>query len=274
MAGATHGDKRGRALLLELFVVANLAFLAADIYLAHSINQFAHAAEWVPVAFSAVAPWLLLPGLLREGRRFEQGFGRVLGHLVGWASVAVGVVGMLLHMESSFFARQTLHYLVYTAPFAAPLSYTGLGLLLLMNRQVSAESPEWGWWVAFLALGGFIGNLALSLADHAQNGFFEATEWIPVISSAFAVGFLASVVTTRTGPRFLKLALWVVGLQVLVGIAGFLLHLFANLESQAAFAPSFIYGAPIFAPLLFPNLAILAALGLWHLKQQAEAAAE
>jgi len=63
-----------------------------------------------------------------------------------------------------------------SAPFAAPLAYAGLGLLVLLNRMVPAESPEWGWWIVFLALGGFAGNLALSLTDHAQNGFFNALE--------------------------------------------------------------------------------------------------
>jgi hypothetical protein len=30
---------------VEVFAVVNLAFLAVDIYLAHSVNRFAHAAE-------------------------------------------------------------------------------------------------------------------------------------------------------------------------------------------------------------------------------------
>jgi hypothetical protein len=34
------------------------------------------------------------------------------------------------------------------------------------------------------------GNFALSLTEHAENGFFHWTEWIPVASSAFAVGVL------------------------------------------------------------------------------------
>ena len=41
-----------------------------------------------------------------------------------------------------------------------------------------------------LALGGFVGNFVFSLTDHAQNGFFNPLEWIPVVSSALAVGFL------------------------------------------------------------------------------------
>ena len=105
-----------------------------------------------------------------------------VGHLVGWGSMVIGVVGLLLHLQSRFFHERTLESLVYTAPFAAPLAYTGLGLLLVMNRMVDADSVEWPLWVLLLALGGFVGNFIFSLADHAQNGFYHATEWIAVVA--------------------------------------------------------------------------------------------
>src|SRR5208283_807538 len=110
---------------------------------------------------------------------------RDLGHLVGWSAVGIGLVGVILHLDSRFFEERTIQSLVYAAPFAAPLAYTGLGLLLILNRMVPADSAEWAYWVLLLALGGFAGNFVFSLTDHAQNGFFHATEWIPVISSAF-----------------------------------------------------------------------------------------
>ena len=56
------------------------------------------------------------------------------------------VAGLLWHLEGRFFRELTLESLVYTAPFAAPLAYTGLGLLLIMNRMVDPESPEWPRW--------------------------------------------------------------------------------------------------------------------------------
>ena len=55
-------------LLLELFVASNLAVLAADIVLAHSVNQFRKPAEYIPFYFSAVAPLLLLAGVLARWR--------------------------------------------------------------------------------------------------------------------------------------------------------------------------------------------------------------
>ena len=64
--------------------------------------------------------------------------------------------------------------------------HTGLGLLLIANRMVDSQSPEWAYWILLLALGGFVGNFVFSLTDHAQNGFFHPIEWVPVVSSALA----------------------------------------------------------------------------------------
>ena len=85
------------------------------------------------------------------------------------------------------------------------LYYGALGFFLLLNRMITPSTDEWRRWVIFLALGGFIGNFILCLCDHAQNGFFLITEWIPVFSSAFAVGFLTVLVfTEKTNYSFLK----------------------------------------------------------------------
>ncbi len=46
-------------LWVELFVTANLAILAADIYLAHSVNHFQKGAEYIPLYFSIGAPMVL-----------------------------------------------------------------------------------------------------------------------------------------------------------------------------------------------------------------------
>src|SRR5262249_47333914 len=127
---------------LEAFALVNLGFLGPDIYLAHATNLFRHAAEYVPFYFSLAAPALLLAAAVAAWRGSARGW-RALGYVVGWGAVVIGIVGLLLHLESRFFNEATLESLVYTAPFAAPLSYTGLGLLLLMNRMVDPESVEW-----------------------------------------------------------------------------------------------------------------------------------
>ena len=68
---------------------------------------------------------------------------------------------MILHLDSPFFYERTLKSLTYSAPFAAPLAYTGLGFLLVMNRMVDSESMEWAQWVLLFTLGGFVGNFVL-----------------------------------------------------------------------------------------------------------------
>ncbi len=282
--------RRSSALLdpwvwVEVFVLVNLAALTADIYLAHSVNQFGvHAGrphgnlwQYVPLYFSAGAPVVLLLALLALGRRPRVRRWLDPGFLVGWAAVLIGLVGMVLHLDSHFFQERTLRSLVYSAPFAAPLAYTGLGLLLVMNRMVDADSLEWAQWVTLLALGGFVGNFVFSLTDHAQIGFFHGEEWIPVISSAFAVGFLAVPFLVKVDRRFLGLCAVVLLAQAVVGLLGFYYHLRADLHGPSRnLLHNIIDGAPLMAPLLFPNLVLLALIGLWVMSRrlpQAEPAA-
>ena len=139
-----------------------------------------------------------------------------------------------------------------------------------MNRLVPSRDTEWSQWVVFFALGGFVGNFGLSLADHAMNGFFHATEWLPVCASALAVGFLG-VVLVEQRDAFLRVTAAVLALQVVVGVAGFYFHAVADINglSSSRFE-NFIHGAPVFAPLLCANIALLAMIGLWDMRSQCE----
>ncbi|MBS1841964.1 MAG: hypothetical protein JSS69_11300 [Acidobacteria bacterium] len=182
---------------------------------------------------------------------------------MGWFSIAVGIAGVAYHLESSFFYERTLKSLTYAAPFAAPLAYVGLGCLLLMNRMIAFPTRDWAKWTLFFTLGGFAGNFALSLTDHAVNGFYHWAEWIPVFSCALAVGFLSVLFVGEESTKYAKLCALVLALQVLVGIAGFALHVLADLRGPSqSLVQNVIQGAPPFAPLLLPNLALLGLLGL------------
>jgi hypothetical protein len=90
-----------------------------------------------------------------------------------------------------------------------------------MNRMVDAESADWPYWVLFLALGGFVGNFVFSLTDHAQNGYFYPSEWVPVASSAFAVGFLLVPFLVRVNRSYLAVCAGVMLVQAAVGLLGF-----------------------------------------------------
>jgi hypothetical protein len=261
-------DKRNRwagahDLWLEVFLLFNFACLTGDILLAHSENSFRNRAEYIPLWFSGGAALLLLFGLFSRIKSQSLALWKWTGYGVGWISVAVGIAGVAYHLESSFFYERTLRSLTYAAPFAAPLAYVGLGCLLLMNRMVPFPTKEWAKWTLLLTLGGFAGNFALSLSDHAVNGFYHWTEWIPVFCCALAVGFLILLFSGEESARFSKLCASVLALQILVGVAGFFLHGLADLRGpSASLVQNVIHGAPPFAPMLLPNLALLGLLGL------------
>lgn len=252
-----------RTLLIELFALANVGGLSVDVYLAHRVTEFRTGWEWVPVWFAAAGAAVLAGAVvaLWIGGRGAP-LWRWPGHLVGWGAIIVGVTGLILHLDSQFFEQRTLRGLVYTAPFAAPLAFSGVGLLLLMNRMVEPTSHEWSQWVILLALGGFAGNFVLALADHAQNGFFDQREWVPVISAAVAVGFLVVPIVMRVSAVYLWCCMLVMAWQVIVGLCGFVYHVAADIHGVGGFFESLKYGAPPFAPLLFVDLSLLAMIGL------------
>lgn len=256
---------RSPRMWVECFALFNLGGLAPDIFLAHSTNFFRHRTEYIPLVFSVLSPLVLIPAVVCLARGNLRWWRR-LGFAVGWAAILIGITGLVWHLESQFFQRWTLASLVYAAPFAAPLAYTGIGLLLVMNRMVDAEALEWPQWVIFLALGGFLGNFVFSVTDHAQNGFYHVTEWIPVASSALAVGFMLVPLVMRINRSYLRFCLGLMLLQALVGLVGFGLHLHAD---ETGVGPTLfdrvVYGAPVFAPMLFPDLVLLAVIGIWGL---------
>jgi len=181
----------------------------------------------------------------------------------------VVLTGVVLHLESSFFYERTIRSLTYSAPFAAPLAYAGLGFLLVMNRMVDAGSLEWAQWILLFTMGGYVGNFVFSLVDHAENGFFFPIEWVPVVASAFAVGFLLVPLFTRVSRFFIDISFLVLILQAGIGLWGFVLHTMGNLRGPSIHAfDNFIYGAPPMAPLLFPNLMVLGVIGLWQLRKR------
>jgi hypothetical protein len=251
-------------LWIEAFVLFNFAGLILDIFLAHSQNHFQRHSEYVPLIFSIVATVGLMAGIALRPR--FPAVWRDVGHLIGWLAVGVGLAGVILHLDSQFFYERTIKSLTYAAPFAAPLAYTGLGLLLIANRLVEPETQAWAEWMLLLALGGFVGNFVFSLTDHAQNGFFNPIEWVPVFTSALAIGFLIVPFIVRVNAAYLQLCAWVLLGQAVVGLAGFAFHAASDLRQPGAtLFEKILTGAPPMAPLLFPNLVVLGLIALWEL---------
>jgi len=256
-------------LWIELFVLFNFAALVVDIFFAHSTNQFRERSEYIPLLFSAGAAVAL--AVAAGVRTTRPRVWRIVGHIVGWLAIAVGLVGVVLHLDSQFFYARTIRSLTYAAPFAAPLAYTGLGLLLLANRLVEAGTLEWALWMLLLALGGVVGNFVFSLTDHAQNGFFNPVEWSPVASSALSIGFMLVPFVVRVNAAYIRLCALVLFVQAIVGVIGFGFHAAADFRQPGAtLLDRILSGAPPMAPLLFPNLVILAFIALWVLAATVE----
>ncbi len=256
-------------LWVEVFALGNLSFLALDIFIAHSENGFLRRAEYFPLYFSLGAPLLLIAALWAREFGDRPGVWKAIGFAVGVLSIGLGLGGVIYHLDSQFFYERTIRSLTYAAPFAAPLAYTGVGMLLLLNRMESAERSDWARWVVFLSLGGFFGNLVLSLTDHAENGFFHWTEWIPVASSSLAVGFLTVFFVVAPTARYLRACTGILLLQAVVGLAGFVFHANADLHGPSkSFFQNVVDGAPPFAPLLLPNLMVLGLIGLWAVRRR------
>ena len=100
--------KRDKVLILEGFILVNFVFLILDIYLAHSVNRFRHWAEWIPFWFSIVAAVLLAVALRAKYNNEQSLFFQWAGQALGYCSIAVGITGLIFHLDSQFFSQWTM----------------------------------------------------------------------------------------------------------------------------------------------------------------------
>ena len=75
----------------------------------------------------------------------------------------------------------------------------------------------------------------------------------------------------RVNRAYLRLCLAGMAVQAAVGVVGFSLHLLADLHGVGpTLLDRIIYGAPVFAPMLFPDMVILTLIGMWVPYQRLE----
>lgn len=160
---ARIGIRISRDRLLLLFAASNLAFLAVDVAIAHSVNSFVPAYEWIPVfaPWGGVATCLILSlrrsttltrnaGLSSEAAAASRSAAAedsaastedasspillALHVLMMLANVAVGVLGFAFHLMavSAPAGGWEWAWVVFGAPVLAPLSFAGVGLVGLV----------------------------------------------------------------------------------------------------------------------------------------------
>ena len=246
---------------VDAFALVNLAFLTLDIYLAHSVNQFRSPAEYVPLYFSAGRPVVLLVALVLAPSRARWRC---------WGSWSAGCRGGRRDRRGPAPGQPLLPGADHSKPGLRGPVRRPAGLH--RGRVAAPHEPNGGFEFggvaavgAAFALGGFVGNFVFSLTDHAENGFFNPLEWVSVVASALAVGFLTVPLMKQVSRQFVDLCGAVLLFESIIGIWGFLLHARGNLIGPSVHAwDNFIYGAPPMAPLLFPNLMVLGMIAVWR----------
>ena len=95
----------------------------------------------------------------------------------------------------------------------------------------------------------------------------------PPCNFVLSVGFLAAALF-EPSRWFLRRCLAVLALQAVIGVWGFVLHLIAGVNGiSSSLYENFIHGAPVLAPMLFANLFLLGAIGIWDLLDTGDGAA-
>ncbi len=256
--------------ILQLFVGLNFLFLAVDVAVAHSVNQFYPRYEWLPVLSAPPAGFLALWIAAHPRAPLRVRFIYLLLLLL---NAVVGVLGLGFHAYAVLTPEGEFSWswLVFGAPVLAPLSFTGvalIGLFALMEGEETLRLPglleirlpgtRTQWLYLWVALG-FLGAGLTSYIDHARFGFV-APEWIPVVTGLL-VGWYILFWLPEVPHGRAMLLFWLLMGSVFVGVLGFGFHLVKDLSAGGAVSLERLRSlAPIMAPLLFSDLGILGVL--------------
>jgi hypothetical protein len=282
----TRRPPLNRDQVLLLMTALNLALLGLDTYLAHLIGGQVHGGEWVPVIFGpSAAALLLLAGLIALRRRQAA---NLIASVACLASIAVGALGSYYHLHRALLtsapAGQQISawILVYAPPLLGPLTFALIGLLgisaaweedpldsgrLRLFGNLRVQMPLSKTRAYFLLTALFIlATLVSSVLDHAKTNFINPWLWLPTAVGAFALFVtLAMGAYARLERGDLLTFLAAMGLMVLTGLIGAVLHLLRDLNGQGGLLfERAINGAPLMAPLLFANMGLLGLLVLLH----------
>jgi hypothetical protein len=267
-----------------LMAAMNEFILGVDTYLAHSISGTIRSGEWVPIIFGPIAGLLLFAAGLIALRR------RILANLIAsgvfMASVVVGILGSYFHLQRIILTgapvgeQLTAQLIVFGPPVLGPLTFALVAILgisaawqeappdsgrLHLFGKLRLQMPLSKTRAYFFLVAVFVlVTLLSSVIDHAKTNFENTWLWIPTIVGSFAV-----LVTTAMGAYArldrgdLITYLAAMALLVVVGLVGAVLHIQHNLVGQGTIVDErFIRGAPLLAPLLYANMALLGVIVL------------
>ena len=267
--------------VILLMTALNEILLGVDTYLAHSIGGTIRSGEWVPIIFGPIAGVLLLMAGLIAMRKRQ--LANIIASLAMLASIAVGILGSYYHLHRAILVNApagqqfTALVMVYAPPLLGPLTFALVGILgisaaweedptdsgrLRLFGNLRVQMPLSKTRAYFLLTALFIlATLLSSVLDHARTNFANPWLWLPT-----AVGAFATFVTLALGAysRLERGDLWTflaaMGLMILVGLVGAVLHVERDLTGQGQLLlERAIHGAPLMAPLLYANMG---ALGL------------
>lgn len=278
--------------LMLLMVAVNELILGVDILLAHSISGTIVPNEWIPIIFGISAGIVLLvAGALAIRQRT---LATLLATIVFLGSIIVGVLGSYFHLQRGLlpdapFGQQiTLNLLVWAPPVFGPIAFAGVGLLgisaawrekptdsgtllLLRGRRVHMPLSKTRAYFFLVSLG-ILSSLISSAFDHARTGFENPWLWLPTAAGVFAT-VVPAVVGAMDKPGKRDITIYIVAMVflLLVGVVGAGLHIITDLTSDFEVVPErFLRGAPILAPLLFSNMAMIGLIALLDPKESVE----
>jgi hypothetical protein len=266
-----------------LFVAANLLMLSMETALAHSISGTIRPNEWIPILFSPPAGLWILAALWISRR--HPSLGRRLTLIPLWSSIVVGILGTWFHLARGILLQGapgqqvTLSRLIWSPPLLAPPAYVligAIGLVALWPVEAPGSTRFRGLkgWTEMpftksqlyfmLASLGILIAASSSVMDHARTGFVNPWLWAPTLGGTFGA-VVAFFLGTQAHPTRADLITYTaaIGLQLILGPTGLLLHILSDLgPDNAIIIERFIRQAPLMAPMLFADMGLLGLIAL------------
>lgn len=274
--------------LLLLLVGVNFLFTGLDVALAHAVNDFVPAYEWIPIIFAPLGAATNFVVALKS----RPNKGLTLTHICFMVlGVFVGVLGTAFHANEALnpLGQLTWIWLTFASPILAPLAFAGISLVGLYGvvdevagQPEMLEVPGLGTFKApisrdrhFLWLVGlgFAASALTSIIDHGQYGY-TLYKLIPIVFGLFATSVVITLAVSKDWTAGDELTyFWTMIAAIIVGILGFAFHLSGDLADNGQLSlERILVFAPILAPLLYSDLGVLGLIIVGSQHKEAKSA--